>query len=340
MFEIIVDYWSDVTTSFLDPKKRVFVGYLFSAFVIALLWLVCFKRRKLFSSVKLIFSKKVWLSNSSKVDYKIFLINKLLFLLISPLLIAQLVLATTIFYWLYDVFPSRPIVFEGSPAWVVIVLFTLGYFLLDDFARFYVHRLMHRWPLLWSFHKVHHTAETLTPMTVFRTHPIESLIFSLRSTVVQAIAISGFIFFMGDRANLLTVLGVNAFVFGFNLVGSNLRHSHIGIYYWKAIEKLLISPAQHQIHHSLDERHWNKNYGVVLAIWDWMFGSHCHSEKEKHLLFGIDSKDKNAAHSLKGVYITPFYESFAVLKKYSSVASTKIAGFYKGLPHMHWVAKD
>ncbi len=340
MFEIVFDYWSDVTTSFWDPKKRVFVGYLFSAFFVALLWLVCIKQEKLFASIKSIFSKRVWFSKSSKTDYKVFFINKLLLLLISPFLIAQLALATIIFYGLYDAFPSRPIVLEKSPAWAVVTLFTVGYFLLDDFARFYVHRLMHCWPLLWSFHKVHHTAETLTPMTVFRTHPVESVIFSLRSTVVQAVAISGFIFFMGDRADLLTVLGVNAFVFGFNLIGSNLRHSHIGIYYWRPVEKIFVSPAQHQIHHSLDKRHWNKNYGVVLAVWDWLFGSHHHSEKDKCLVFGLDSKDKDAAHSLRGVYIAPFYESFTVLKKYSVAISKKIAGFYKGLPGLQWATKD
>ncbi|MEC7230725.1 MAG: sterol desaturase family protein, partial [Verrucomicrobiota bacterium] len=50
-------------------------------------------------------------------------------------------------------------------------LFYLFLFILDDFARYWLHRWLHAIPLLWSFHKVHHSASTLNPFTVFRTHP-------------------------------------------------------------------------------------------------------------------------------------------------------------------------
>ena len=57
---------------------------------------------------------------------------------------------------------------------------------------------MHKWPILWALHKVHHSATVLTPMTVFRTHPLEGIIFSLRSSLTQAISISSFVFLFGD----------------------------------------------------------------------------------------------------------------------------------------------
>jgi sterol desaturase/sphingolipid hydroxylase (fatty acid hydroxylase superfamily) len=137
---------------------------------------------------------------------------------------------------------------------------------------------MHKWPILWSLHKVHHSATVLTPMTVFRTHPLEGIIFSLRSSVTQAISISSFIFLFGNTVSLYTVLGVNIFVFIFNVLGSNLRHSHVGIQYWKWVEYIFISPAQHQLHHSIAKEHHDKNFGAALAIWDWFFGSLHHSK--------------------------------------------------------------
>ena len=311
MFSLIDTYWSDLLTTFFNPQKRVFIGYLVCALGIAIIYWVFIKRSSVRQSLSALFSPKVWLSLSSIADGKILLINKLLMLWLSPLLISQLVLATAVFYWFYEILPSRPQLLMGWSTISVSVVFTLCYFILDDFARFYVHRLMHRWPLLWAFHKVHHSAQRLTPLTVFRTHPVESIIFSLRSIVVQALSIGIFVFFLGDKADLVTVLGANIFTFMFNIVGSNLRHSHIPVGYWKPLEKIVISPAQHQIHHSLDEKHWDKNYGVALACWDWLWGSHYHSEKNQRLVFGLKQQKQ---HSLHALYILPFKESGSIIK--------------------------
>ena len=102
---------------------------------------------------------------------------------------------------------------------IVISAFTIFQFTLDDLSKYVIHRFMHKFPILWSIHKVHHSATTLTPMTVFRTHPLEGIIFSLRSAVTQAISISVFIFLFGNNVSLLAILGVNVFVF-FNLSNS------------------------------------------------------------------------------------------------------------------------
>lgn len=314
MFDVATAYFDDIATAFFDSGKRVFVLYLFSAGIVALFFLVFIKKQRVYSAIRFLFAKDVWWSQSSRADYKIFFINKLIALFLSPLLITQLAAATAIFYFLFEHFPSRPIIFAQFSDGAIALIFTFCYLLLDDFARFYVHRLMHRWPLLWAFHKMHHSAETLTPITVFRTHPVEMVVFSLRSTLVQAIAIGGFVFFMGDRADLMTVIGANIFVFIFNLLGSNLRHSHIGVYYWKPIEKIIISPAQHQIHHSVDPAHWNKNYGVVLAVWDWLFGCHHYAEKQQQLVFGLSRVRVSASHGLAALYLSPVKEAWNILR--------------------------
>ena len=78
---------------------------------------------------------------------------------------------------------------------------------------------MHKWHILWALHKVHHSATTLTPMTVFRTHPLEGVIFSFRGAITQAVTISSFIFLFGSNVDLFTVLGANIFTFLFNIFG-------------------------------------------------------------------------------------------------------------------------
>ena len=118
----------------------------------------------------------------------------------------------------------------------------------------------------------------------------------------------------GDKVDLYTVLGVNVFIFCFNVAGSNLRHSHIGIRYWPWLEYIIISPAQHQLHHSIAEKHYDKNFGVTLALWDWLFGSLIHSEDTEDLTLGVVDKCDWSPHSLKKLYLYPFLEIFNILK--------------------------
>ena len=91
-------------------------------------------------------------------------------------------------------FDGRPNLWPNAPGWVIAGIFTTTLFVLDDAAKYVIHRALHRIPLLWCFHRVHHTAETLTPFTVYRTHPVEGIIFALRAIFVQALAIGVFFF--------------------------------------------------------------------------------------------------------------------------------------------------
>ena len=313
--EVINFLFLDSFSEFFNPKKRIFIGYLFSAIVIALLWLVFIRKKNLFQSLKKIFDKTILFSKSAKSDYLLFFFNQIIMSVLSPLLITQLAIATAIFYYLHSVSWLEPGVLKNTPLILITILFTIFHFTIEDFSKYIVHRFMHKWPLLWAVHKVHHSATCLTPMTVFRTHPLEGVIFSLRGAITQAISISLFVFFFGSNVDIATILGANIFIFFFNVAGSNLRHSHIDISYWKWLERLIISPAQHQVHHSVLTRHHDKNFGVALAIWDWMFGSLHHSEKIDKLTLGIDLNQKEGTHKLYNLYIDPLKEIFSIILK-------------------------
>ena len=60
---------------------------------------------------------------------------------------------------------------------------------------------MHKIPLLWEIHKTHHSARVLTPITIFRTHPLEGLIFVIRSAITQGIVIALFYYSLIMKTN-------------------------------------------------------------------------------------------------------------------------------------------
>ena len=302
------DYTSQITNQFIDPKKRVFLFYILISILIATAWFMINKKLSLKKTLIRIFDKKIFFSKSAKSDYKIFLINQLIMMIVSPFLITQLTIATALYFYFHTIDWLSAGMFVGIAKIYIILSFTIFQFTIDDFSKYIVHRFMHKWPVLWALHKVHHSATVLTPMTVFRTHPLEGIIFSLRSAITQAIGISLFFYLFGNLVSLYTIVGVNVFVFVFNILGSNLRHSHIGIRYWKWLEYIFISPAQHQLHHSIAFEHHDKNFGAALAIWDWLFGSLHHSVEFETLHLGIKKNQHDATHNLKNLYLDPIHE--------------------------------
>lgn len=303
------DFLERLADQFLNPQKRVFVGYLASALVLALGVQMLVGGTALLGSLARLFSRRIWWSRSARTDYKIAVLNQAIMMGVVPRLISKLAVATLLFEAMHIWFDGRPLLWPDAPGWAVAASFTLVLFLLDDGTKYLLHRWLHTWPLLWCFHKVHHTAETLTPFTVYRTHPVEGVLFALRSVFVQATALAAFFFFLGDRVELVTVYGANAVLFVFNAAGSNLRHSHVRISYGRILERVLISPAQHQIHHSDDPRHHNRNFGTVLALWDWLGGSLCLAERGQRIRFGGPAT-AGPSHSLKTVYLEPFGNAF------------------------------
>jgi sterol desaturase/sphingolipid hydroxylase (fatty acid hydroxylase superfamily) len=318
MLEFIPHFLQDFFEEFTNPQKRIFVGYLMSAFVLALVWLCIAERDSAKAAIKKIFDKNVWLSTSSLADFKIILVNRVIMSGTAAALVTQITISTFLYKLLHGQTLIEPLALHFISAGSVAVIFTVFFFVFDDFSRFYVHRLMHRVPVLWAFHQVHHSAETMTPFTIFRTHPIEGFIFTLRTSVVQGIVISVFLFLFGSKVDLITVYGASVGVVIFHSLGSNLRHSHVKIRYPRLIELFFISPGQHQIHHSTEKRHFDKNFGVALAVWDLIFGSLLHSENQTHK-FGLTTKF-GEKHNLLHLYVEPFKAAIRIMKR------TKISG--------------
>lgn len=283
---------------FFDSSSRLFyVSVLGSLGLLAGYY--CYKDgRGAFQIIRnRIFNRTYWWNGSTKVDYQIFIINagiKALFF--GPLL------GLTYFFSVHTMKLLNMTM--GSLGYLqshigFFVLATLFGFVLDDFLRFLHHYLMHKIPFLWELHKTHHSAKVLTPFTLYRIHPLESAIATIRNSLSYGVATGAMMYLFAGRVELLTLFGVNAFGFLLNVVSGNLRHSHIPISFGY-LEYLFISPKQHQLHHSVDPHHFDKNFGVNLAIWDWLFGSYLLSANQTIRGFGVHG---SKAASLKGQFI-------------------------------------
>ena len=282
----------------IDPNKRLFWIYIISSILMGILYFYISKK-----NTRVILSSKLWLHPSAKLDYYYFILSYFvnIFLLAPYILSAKSVafyvnnfLNEQFEYFDNDLFSYTQIVF----------LYTISLFLVSDFTRYWLHRFLHTIPFLWEFHKVHHSAKVLTPITFYRVHPVENFLFGLRYSLSIGFVTGIFIYFFGAMIDIYTVVGVNIFLFVFSVFGANLRHSHVPFSYPKILENWLMSPKQHQIHHS--RKHFDKNYGGFISIWDRVFGSLELSNEVKIMKFGLRKNQMGDYRTLKSLVFRPF----------------------------------
>ena len=329
----IVDLLSESILSLpgylVDANKRVFGIYLVSAILLAIpAYLVQKKNFRLGAFWGYLFNKKIWFHASARLDYKLFLVNRVLKVLLwAPIVLTMVPIAIGFSDLLDSLFGKITPVTHNSI--IIISMFTLILFLLDDLTRFLLHLALHKIPILWDFHKLHHSAKVMTPMTIFRSHPFESYLYACRMALTQGLAVGIGYYFFGATLSMFDVFGANIFVFVFNVMGANLRHSHVWWSWGDKIESWFISPAQHQVHHSDKPEHFDRNLGSTLAVWDRMIGSLIRSSNVGKIRFGVGAGDPGH-QSMYQAYVKPFKDNLARMtsvKKWSLFLGTPVIAF-------------
>jgi sterol desaturase/sphingolipid hydroxylase (fatty acid hydroxylase superfamily) len=269
---------------------------------------------------RFIFPRDMYTHPSAILDYKLLLFNRILgpATFVSGIVFQGLsisFIALLVQGGLHNLAGSSYSAYQPGVFLSVAVIVCLT--LARDFSTYVTHALHHRWPLLWAFHKVHHSAEVLTPATVYRKHPVYNLFSSLTDFAIVGPAQGLVLFAFGAQPDPITLFGVN-FIFSiFHLAGSNLRHSHIWLSFGPRLEHIFISPAQHQIHHSKAPHHWDRNFGEVFAIWDWLFGTLYVPGKEREIIeFGAAGDDTQAHPTVFAAYVQPFRDCARLLGDY------------------------
>lgn len=272
------------------------------------------------SFIKWLLPKEVYFHKSNILDIKLFFASRVF---VALGIIGAVFFPTTVAYGLLVMLGGSELSLPPV-SWTRGLIATVIIVVTSDFCKYWAHRAHHEWKFLWPFHAVHHSADVLTPLTVQRVHPIEPMIRNFLMTIVVGIAQALVLYAIVGQINIVAIGGANALYFTFNALGSNFRHSHIWISYGRVLEHILISPAQHQVHHSVAIKHHDKNYGSMFAIWDWMFGTLYIPTGHEKLTFGVsDGTGKPIDQpypTLAAALILPFKESWEALS--SEVSSS------------------
>ena len=242
---------------------------------------------------------------SARADF-LFWLSRRIFM---PLLVLPLVISTVaaghFAYWVLSLLVGPP-THPAAPAGpVMLVAFTGTMLLAYDLSYYLYHRLQHRVPILWELHKVHHSAQVMVGVTRDRVHPIDEIMNRWWDGLIPGLCYGIWLFFALDPVEL-TVFGINVYLLRNTILMMDfVRHTHLKLSYGRHLSFVLLSPHYHQLHHSIAEKHWDKNFGLGLSIWDRMFGTLVVPEKDEDFVFGLTGNEHDEYQSLYKLHVLP-----------------------------------
>jgi sterol desaturase/sphingolipid hydroxylase (fatty acid hydroxylase superfamily) len=224
-----------------------------------------------------------------------------------PLLVVPLGLSTiTAGYAAYSLLSLifGPVAHTGPASTLTLCAFTLSMVIAYDLSYYVYHYLCHTVPMLWELHKVHHSAQVMVGVTKDRVHPLDEVLNRWWNGLIPGVTYGIWLFFALDPIEL-TVFGVSAYTIRNLLMMDVVRHTHLEMSYGKWLNKIFLCPYWHQLHHSIEPRHYNRNYGLLLSVWDELFGTIAVPEPGEHFTFGLANGEHDEYQSLTRLHVVP-----------------------------------
>lgn len=242
---------------------------------------------------------------SARADF-LFWLSRRIFV---PLLVLPLVISTVVAghfaYWVLSGIvgpPGHPVTPAGP---MTLILFTVTMLIAYDLSYYFYHRMQHRIPILWELHKVHHSAEVMIGVTKDRVHPIDEIMNRWWDGVIPGLCYGVWLFYALDPVEL-TVFGINVYALrNLVLMMDFVRHTHLKLSYGRYLGVILLSPHDHQLHHSTADQHLDKNFGLTLTVWDRLFGTLVIPEPDEDFVFGLTDGEHVEYRSLYNLHIVP-----------------------------------
>lgn len=193
---------------------------------------------------------------------------------------------TVMFYFLAGPLLARILPWElGIGPWLVVdkeslpgllqpvvpLLGAVVLILIMTFGSYWAHRALHRFPVLWRFHAVHHSVEDMDAANSY-VHPVDVLV---ERTVLIALGVV-------LKADFDTFIWAAAFATFYDRLIHSRTPLHFGF-----LRHVLIDNRHHFIHHSLDPAHYDRNFGGYFTLWDRLFGTYFHPEADTLLPTGL-----------------------------------------------------
>jgi len=322
-------FFGQLDKAFLAPGSHVSLFSLLCAFLIAVLFVAVRRYRKgrrirPRALLRALFPRRIIGSRSSLADLGYLYFNLFLFgIIFGWALLSYEALSHGVADLLTAAFgPTQP---SALPLFVSRTVITVMLFLAYELGYWLNHYLSHRIPFLWEFHKVHHSATVLTPLTNFRVHPIYMCIFLNILAVFTGIANGVGDYIFGQTTHQYGFSENNLILVFFIYLYVHLQHTELWISFTGWLGHLFMSPAHHQIHHSRDPAHFNKNLGSCLALWDWMFGTlYVPAAEPEKLEFGVEP-DRPHAHTIRGEFLAPFAAAALLIKQLVEKRSSTVS---------------
>ncbi|MEL6101975.1 MAG: sterol desaturase family protein [Pseudomonadota bacterium] len=317
--ETFVDHAWHVLIFPLDPNNRIYLLYVATSLVFAFGVYKFAQRRAQHegSFLRFLFPKDVWSHPSAWLDVRYFFFHQLIghFLLLG----FGAGLTSLFFGWVTGGASITEVAGRGNESGIPDLVLAVGYMfvalIVIDFIGWYMHYLQHKVPVLWQFHKVHHSAEVMHPLSNYREHPVDNLAYGvfvgIGYGVVNGVAVN----VVGHLPGMPSLLGVPLLMLVFNLFGYNLRHSHIWLRWPGVWSKVFPSPAHHHIHHSCHPDHIDKNFAFMFPFWDVIFKTYHMPKDNRDVKFGVPEYDGKDLDSCINLYLVPFRDAYRLLRK-------------------------
>lgn len=262
------------------------------------------KERQFDSLIQYLLPKEIYTHVSARVDVWLWILERCLYPFWAVALFATLGPFTE-----QAVISGLEALLGSTPALPInygwMLLYSLVTLLCYDFVFYGIHYSMHKVPALWAIHKVHHSAEVLTPLTRYREHVVAGPIWAAGSALSFGFAGGVFAWLFNGGIVQATLFNVGFFSFLFGITGA-FRHYHIQFRYPRWLEFWLQSPAMHHTHHSYLEKHWDTNLAAVTSIFDRMFGTLYIPEKDEYTPWGIGPDTQHEYRTFWQNFTGPF----------------------------------
>jgi sterol desaturase/sphingolipid hydroxylase (fatty acid hydroxylase superfamily) len=177
--------------------------------------------------------------------------------------------------------------------WILLLTGVAGL----DFSAYIAHVLLHKLPLGWRFHRVHHSELEVDVTTAFRQHPGETVWRSLWQCFGTA------------------VLGLPFWILplylSFSSLNALLEHANVrvGERFDRLLRVLIVTPNMHKVHHSRVASETDSNYSNIFSIWDRLFGTYNSPQDCRNLSYGLDGFDDSQKQHFKELVLEPFRRS-------------------------------
>ncbi len=173
--------------------------------------------------------------------------------------------------------------FTALPLWAQLLIF----FILNDFVQWFTHVLLHRFPILWRFHKVHHSVQEMGFAAHLRYHWMENIFYKPLKTLAVML-IGGF---EPEQAFFIHFVAITI---------GHLNHANVRIT-WGPLKYIFNNSVMHLYHHAMnlpEGRQYGMNYGISLSLWDYIFKTdYVPQSEDGSYELGVPGIDKFPVHS-------------------------------------------